>query len=398
MARADDRFIKEIQGSHHVIAYVDVIDPSGRKVRLKVIDGNVAVDRTAAIRRQGSLTAIDTTGELTPKGAQGILTPLGTEVRLYRGVQYNDGTQKVYSLGVFMLSVNTIVESVGRVGGNYGPGQGDSSAPSAGSSGSGGGVQMQIQIYDRSRRISRDKFSNVYTIAAGTNVVDAIKKIVRRTIPGINFDAITHSQTIPTAKVYDASTDPWTACTDLATSIGCDVYFDTDGDVVIAPPPDIDRFSDAEYTYIEGQGCTMTEIGATYTDDPGYNGVIVIGGSVGTSTAAVRAEAWDDEPSSPTYRHGPYGRVPQFVNDSTITTQAAAQAAANHLLKGLLGFSEQLSITAGAANPALEAGDTVAVKRDRLNIDALYTVQSFNVPLRNSGTQVLTMYKNRTTT
>lgn len=397
MGRATDRFIREIQGSHAVYSYVDVISPSHQTVRLLLVDGNIQVDRNANLRRQGTLTAIDPTGALTPSGANGILTPLGTEVKPYRGVLYQDGTFEVYPLGIFMLSINSIVETTGKSGGNYGPGSGDTAPPAAGAGSSGGGLQMQLTIYDRSRRISRDKFTSVYTIAAGTNVVNAIKTIVHRTFPGLNTDAISSNQTLPVAKVYDVSSDPWQACTDLAKSIGCEVYFDVDGDVVIAPPPDIDRLSDADFAYIEGVGCTMTEIDVTYTDDPGYNGVIVTGASVGTTQTPVRAQAWDDEPSSPTYRYGPYGRVPMFVSDTTITTVAAAQASANALLKGQLGFAEQLSVTSWA-NPALEAGDVVGVQRLALNIQNLYTIDSFNVPLRAAGTQVLTMRKNRTTT
>lgn len=402
MGRATARFTAEIQGSHHVYGYVEVVAPSGETVRLTTLDGQVSVDSTASYQRAATVLAVDPTGTLLPSGNGGILTPLGSEVRLYRGVIYNynpqlsidDQDTEVYPLGVFRLSQNAISETLGTAGGSYGLGGGGANNQAVGSVNS-GGVQYALQMFDRSRTVSRNAFTQTYSIPAGTSVVAAIKNIIALSFPNLNYDVLGVNSTTPAVLVFNSSSDPWQACQTLAQSIGCNIYFDVDGDVVIAPPTDISNLSSPSYTYIEGSGNTLTQLQAVYTDSPGYNGVIVTGASVSSTDPPVQATAWDTEPSSPTYYLGPYGKVPQFVSDNTITTVAQAQASADSLLAGTLGFSAQISATS-TCNPALEVGDIVEFKRASLNVSGLYVIQAFTVPLRNYETQSLTLRSSRT--
>lgn len=366
MSKATQRFLDEIRGSHTVYSYVDVIAPDQESRRLLVIDGEVNVDRTAQYRRAGRIDCIDVDGSFVPDGNQGILTPFGTEIRPYRGVKYADGTIEVYPLGVFRLSSASFHEASSR-GGNA-------------------GIRISLNMFDRSRVVARDKFISTYTIDGGTNIVTAIKLIIARTFPDAEYDAVSTTLTTTSPKVYTSQDDPWTAASDLAKSIGCELYFDVHGWVVIAPPTDIDALPNPDFSYIEGPGCTMLDLTAEYKDEPGFNGVIVEGGSTGDELPPVRAEAWDMEPSSPTYRYGPYGEVPQMVSDTNVKFQADAQAMADALLKGYIGFSAALSISSWT-NPALEAGDVIQVERQSMNITGLYAVDSFSVPLKKDGTQ-----------
>lgn len=375
MARATNRFLAEIKRSHTVYAYVDVISPNQEVKRLPAVDGEVNVDRTAEVRRGARIDCIDVDGTLVPDGNSGVLTPFGTEVRPYRGVKYSDGTIEVYPLGVFRLSAATVTESS--------------------SAGGSAGVRIALSMFDRSRTVSRDKFTNTYTVAQGTNIMAAIKLILARTFPNLEYDAISTALTTTAPLVYNTGDDPWKAATDLAKSLGCELYFDVDGQVVVAPPTDIDSLPAPDFTYIEGASSTMTDLQAVWSDEPGNNGVIVTGESVGDEKAPVRAESWDNEPSSPTYRLGPYGEVPLFVTDNNVKTVADAQIMADSMLKGMLGFSSQLNVTAWV-HPALEAGDVIQVERAKLNITGLYTIDSFSIPLRKDGTQVLKLRQRRT--
>lgn len=374
MSRATDRFLTEIRRSHTIVSYVDVIAPGQEVRRLQAVDGTVNVDRTAQYRRAASIACIDPTGAFLPSSDNsGILTPFGTECRPYRGVQYVDGTTEVMPLGVFRLAQVTLSE-------------GSSAA----------GVQIALEMYDRSRTVSRDAFLSVYSIPAGTNIVTAIKLILDRTFSDIEYDAVSTTMTTTAPQVFDAGNDPWEACVTLATSIGCEIYFDVDGRVVIAPPTDLDAMPAPSFTYIaeRGMGNTATDMQTVFSDEPGHNGVIVVGESPGDELPPVRAEAWDDNAGSPTYRYGPYGEVPLMVTDSNVKTNAQALAMAESILKGFLGFAAQLSVTA-SVNPALEAGDVVQVKRDKLNVDALYVVDAFTVPLRKDGQQTLRLRSRR---
>lgn len=368
--RPSDRFLAEIRRSHRVFSYVEITSPTRNTVRLPATEGDVTVDRTAQIRRSCDITCVDRDGSYVPVDATSILTPFGTEVRPYRGVLYDNGEIEVMPLGVFRLAKSTVDDSLG------------------------GAPEIKLEAYDLSRTVARDKFTAPYVIAAGTNLVQAIKDILDRTFPDLEFDAISTARTTTAPRVYDTGDDPWEAVTELATSLGCDIYFDVEGVVAIHPPVDLDSLPAPDFSYIEGQGCTMTNLSQVFTDEPGFNGVIVIGESPGDEKPAVRGEAWDDEPTSATYRRGPYGEVPQIITDQAIKTVEDATATASALLQNYLGFSSQLSITA-VTNPAFECGEVVDVRRERSRVDDLYIVDAFNVPLDKGGTQNLVLRQKR---
>lgn len=375
MSRATDRFNAEVRRSHTVVSYVDVVSPTNETKRLVAVGGDVTVDRTAAIRRGCRIECIDPTGEFTPTSAMSLLTPYGTELRPYRGVRYSDGSEELHPLGVFRISVATATESS--------------------TSGGNSGVKINLTAYDRSRTVARDKFVNTFTIPQGTNLVFAIKRIIGRTFPDAEYDMVSTFMATTAPKVYDVMDNPWDAATELAKSMGCDLYFDVEGRVVLAPPVDIDAMPSPDFTYVEGPGCTMIDLGVEFSDEPGNNGVIVIGESPGDDKPPVRAEAWDMEPTSPTYRYGPYGEVPMSVTDTNCKTVAQCRAAAESLLKGLIGAPSMLNV-ASWVHPALEAGDIVEVKRTKLGIDGLYAIDVLNVPLRKEGTQNLQLRQMRT--
>ncbi|MFJ4828387.1 DUF5047 domain-containing protein [Streptomyces sp. NPDC088747] len=375
--RASARLLAEISRSHEVYSYVDVISPTQERRRLPATGGEVGVDRTAAIRRTCKATCIDPLGVLVPSGTDSLLTPYGTELRPYRGVRYAptpehpEGETEVVPLGVFRLSKVTIQDTTG------------------------GSPDIQLEAYDLSRTVARDKFTSPYVIATGTNIIDAIKAILERTFPDLSYDSISTTRTTTAPRLYDVGDDPWEAVTVLAQTLGCDVYFDVEGWVVIAPPVDIDALPAPEFTYIEGERCTMLDLSRVFTDEPGHNGIVLTGESPGDELPAVRAVAWDEEPTSATYHLGPYGEVPQFITDQLIKTQEEAQATADQLLQNLLGFSSQLSISS-IVNPAFEAGHVVEVVRARSHVSGLYAVDAFNVPLSAKGTQSLTLRQKRT--
>ncbi len=370
MEIATDKFLAEIRRSHYVLSYVDVISPNQEVKRLPATGGSVTDDATAQVRRRCTITVVDSTGELTPKRAEDLLTPYGTELRPYRGVIYADGTTEVMPLGVFRIAQVDVDDSVG------------------------GSPDIRIEGYDRSRTVARDKFTEPYIVAAGTNLITAIKAVLARTFPDLEYDAISTTMTNTAPLIFDANTSPWDAVTDLGKSLGCEVYFDARGRVVIAPPPDADALPAPAFTFIEGTGCTMTNLTSKFTDEPGFNGIVLTGESVGDEEPPVRAVVWDDEPTSPTYHLGPYGEVPDFVTDPNVKTTGEAENAARSLLQGYLGFSDQLTITAWP-NPALNASDVVRVERVRSGASGLYTVESATIPMAAKDTGQIAVRRKR---
>ena len=370
MEAATDEFLAEIRRSHHVVSYVDVTSPTGETKRLTATGGSVMEDATAEILRRCSLSCYDADGTLTPKTANDLLTPYGTEVRPYRGVKYASGEEELIPLGVFRISQVDVDDSVG------------------------GSPDIRIEAYDRSRTIIRDKFTEPYTVAKDTNLVDAIKAIIARTFPDAEYDAITTTMTASAPLVFDANTSPWQAVQDIAKSLGCLVYFDARGRVVIAPPTDIDALPGPDFEFIEGRGCTMTNIKSKFTDEPGFNGIVLVGASLGDDKPPVRAVVWDEEPTSPTYHLGPYGEVPDFQTDENVKTDAEATNAAKSLLQGYLGFSDQVIITCWP-NPALNTASVVQVERERSGATGLYSVDAITTPLSASEAGTVTVRRRR---
>ena len=135
--------------------------------------GQVDVDRTATVRRRLALTCADPLGDLTPERAGDLLTPYGTELRPYMGVVYDDGTVEVCALGVFRISQVSIVDDSGT--GTASGGGTSTGSSSIRQTGHPGGLTIDIEAYDKSRTVSRDKFTAPYTIAEGTNVITAIQ-------------------------------------------------------------------------------------------------------------------------------------------------------------------------------------------------------------------------------
>lgn len=369
------RFVAAITGSHQVYQYVNVVSPTGQTVQLHVTAGAVNVDRSAQYKRSSTLTAIDPTGTLVPSDVNGILTPFGTEVMPYKGVKYPDGTTEVMPLGVFRIAKSTINEDAS-----------DNSTYR--------GISAVLELYDRSRAVARNKFTSTYAVAKGTNIVTAIKGIIGRTFPEITYDAIDTQLTLPAPQVYSAGSDPWFAALNLANLVGCDLFFNVFGNVSIVPWPDITLSTVPDWSYVEGPGCAMTDLAKIFSDDPGYNGVILTCATPAHATAPIQAQAWDMVPSSPTYRYGPYGQVPNNVSNTAITDQATANAYANALLNSYLGQAESLQLT-GWANPALEVGNIVRVKRGPMKVDNFYTVDSFNVPFAHTDAQNVVVRRNR---
>ena len=374
MATQTDEFYDRIRRSHEVVSYVELIAPDQEAQILKVLEGEVACDRTAQVRRSLNCRVIDPLGTITPRSTGEILTPYGSELRAYRGIKWknSDGTwsQEICPLGVFRLSRSSITYK------------------------SDGTSDITLEAYDRSRTIQRDKFIAPYVIEAGSNILTAIKEIVKRTFPGVVYDSVTTHLVTTAPMLLDTGSDPWEACSGLARSMGCEIFFDVNGRLVIAPPPDIAAQPAPDFTYIEGDHCSMMDLARDFSDESAFNGVVVTGESPGDEKPPVRGEAWDDSPTSPTYRYGDYGEVPHFVTDNTAKTEEDCIKIAKSELALILGRPAALSITA-LVNPSYEAGDVVEVSLERAGVDGLYGLDAFNVPLAGSATQRLTLRERR---
>lgn len=333
---------------------------------MPVIFGDVDIDRNAKVRRRLTCTIAPEEDIWVPGSSLDPLFPTGNEVTIRAGFRYANGTTELVPQGVFRISRPKVRDT---------------------------GDQFIVQVdgYDRSRAVSRARFTAPYVITAGTLYTTAIKNVILRAFPWFtdaNFVFMSSSLTTPEL-VFESDDDPWIACLDMASSLGAEVFFDGTGRGVLRPEPDPSN-SPVVWEYHEGEQANFTDVDKDLDDEQAYNGVIAIGESTMSGVTPVRAEVWDLDPQSPTY-YDPsvphlsnYGPVPYFFQSPFIVTQQQANDAAAGNLRRVIGVLEQVAFSA-TPNPAHEEGDLVSVLRARAKVDTTNILDAFRMPLTLGG-------------
>lgn len=350
-------FRAALRRSHRMLARATVTDRAGEVTTLQVTGGSVTADATAANRRRCQVTLTDGTGRLTPAGATSLLAPYGNELRLERGLRLAAGDELV-PLGVFGISETQVADTPG-------------------------GLTITLTGYDRSKRVQRNRWTQPYTVAAGTNYADAIAAVLESRAPGGTYNFAPTSRVTPLLVFgLERDNDPWKDASSMAAAIGMELFFDAAGVRVLRPVPNL-LTSPVADTYAPGEA-KLLGVTRKLTAEAAYNGAVVTGEAADTA-APVRAEAWDRDPTSATYAgdpigSSPFGARPYFLTSAFITTQAQAQDVADALLRSITYGAESLTFPA-VVNPAHEPGDVVAVRRAASRVDGRYVLEQLTIPL-----------------
>ena len=355
-------FKEAVRKSHSTIVKVEIYDMANGTIlsTASPISGEVTIDNRRSIRRECTLEFVDTDGTLVPvNNISSILLPYNREVKIYRGIAFPDGTEELVPLGVFIITSVDITESAQ-------------------------GVKITIKGSDRSLILARAKFTNhEFYIEAGTAKETAIENILKYRYPKVKtiFPA-TNQVTTLLYPTIDQSSDPWREALKIAESASMDLYFDENGIARMRPIPDPDKGT-AIATYADGTDSVLIQIARSLSIDESYNGVIYTGEGTNLSIGVI-GEAWDDNPSSPTYRKT-YGEVPLFKSSPTILTVGEAKEAAASELKKVIGASEKITWDQ-LVNPAHDVYDLVKVTRSPVGVDKILMLDAISVPLAASGT------------
>lgn len=345
-------FDAAVQKSHRIATRCDVYSGTTFIQSLDIIDGNITID-DVPVRRRATVDLTDPTGALTPADASALLAPSGNELKLWRGLYLPDGTSELLPMGVFGISDVRIDDS-------------------------GQGLHIRLDTYDRARKVQRARFLQEYQVTAGTNYGTAIQTLLTSRFPTITFN-FTATSILTPRLIFEAGSDPWKAAQSMAASIGCDLFFDPNGVCVLRP---ISLVGDPAWTYAEGSQAMILYVNRRLNDEKVFNHVVVTGETSGTATP-VRAEAFDNNPSSPTYYLGAYGDVVTFEASSFITTTAQAQAAANRKLAKVLGLSELIQFNT-IVHPAHEISDIVRLTRADSKVNNVYVIGKLTMPMVHS--------------
>lgn len=318
-----------------------------------VLDGDVKVDGRADVRRSVSLSLADPTGEIIPAGIGDLLAP-PNELRVEQGFLLPSGAIELVPMGVFGITQP----------------QGNDS----------GTVTLSVTGYDRSAEVSAAKWTDLYVIAGGTNLVSAVRTALADrvpTLPPLNSPPI--AITLPQVIFGDTNNnDPWADLQGMVSDYGYELLMDPAGIPVLRSLPDATS-DPVVATYDESEDSTVLTTERRLSASPGYNGVIVVGEGSEINDP-FRVEVWDDDPASPTYYLGPWGKRPKFLVSPLILTAGQALLSGQAQLQTLLGATETVSLTA-PSNPAHDAGDVIHVERSRLKVDNRYIADQFTLPI-----------------
>jgi hypothetical protein len=346
-----DRFLARLAESHTPETRVQLFLTTGDVVDLDHTGGSVTVDRGQAHRRTCSVTVPDPS--LIPRTPTDQLATYGARLRISRGVEYGHPTDtELVPLGVFRLD----------------SAEGDLAE---------GPVTLQGK--DLSAIVADDKFTTRY-LASGS-VITAITNRVRRSILDADILPLIDDVNIG-SRWCDVEADPWAVCMEIAAAAGAEVYCNADGVFVISTLPDL-LTTEPVWSVEAGEGGVYVSGSRGMTSDGVHNGVLARGENASDGIPPVQALAVDDDPGSPTYWGGPYGRRPLFYSSSTLTSTMACQNAARVKLIEAKAPNSSGDIAA-LPNPALEPGDVIRVTHEDGSRE-LHQVASFSVPLDLGG-------------
>jgi hypothetical protein len=345
-----DRFLARLAESHRVATQVQLFLTTGEVIDLEHTGGSVQVDRAQAIRRTCTVTVADPS--LIPRTPTDQLATYGARLRIARGVEYGDGSQELVPLGLFRLD-----DVDGDV--NEGP--------------------VTLQGKDLSAIVADDKFTAPYK-ASGT-VVGAVTALIQRSIPDAAI--LSRITDVPIgSRVFDVEADPWAGAQEIAAAAGAEVYPNADGVFVLATLPDL-LTTEPVWAIEAAEGGVYIRASRGMSADGVHNGVLARGENTAENVAPVQYLAVDDDPNSPTYWSGPFGRRPMFYSSSTLTTVNACAQAANLKLAAAKAPNATGDISS-LPNSALETGDVLRVVHED-DTRELHQAAAFTVPLDEGG-------------
>jgi len=354
------KFKAAVQTNHRVIAKAEVWNADRKLIDLNIDNGKVSVNSNSIIRRtcEVHLTTDRTSSNLVPDDGFDYLAPFGNQLKLFRGIQFDDGTEEYVPLGVFVITEVKATDT-------------------------NDGVDMTIRGEDKSIIVSRNKWTSAYQMVNGT-LEASLTALLQNRYPDIVIDFPTTNVTVNQVVLgSDSSLDAWADVVKIAELVGYDLYFDVKGVCTMKQFPSLDA-SSVVATYKEGTGTTVTAIDRNISTKETYNGVIytVEGSQV---TTPIRVEIWDEDTTSPTYRYGVFGSVPTFVTTNLISTSADAIKAASLILNTVIGAQEQIDFSA-IVDPSLDANDVVYIKSVGAKVDRTVIIDSVDIPLEYDGT------------
>lgn len=336
---ATERFTEAIRYSHRAITRAELITPQGERFMLPVVEGNLTIDRRNQVWRTADITVgLDAVGTIE-RTAIDRLNVIGSDIALHAGIYYEN--DRIELVQVARLRIETFERKLSS-------------------------ATIQIAARDYAAMLEEHPITADYTNRLrNLDLVSAVALLVTDSLPymmpGMSSrlmvgDGVPSWQ-VPADATFDGDSRLDTI---VRWCEAAGVYFFNlpNGTFYLRGKDDIDP---TVLTVSDGDGGVLIDANEAFSRLDLYNAVDVSFNAPEGATTPVRAFVVDDDPASPTYWSGPFGRRVKQVSDVPAKTNAEASAAAVAKLNEAKGINRGLRIT-GLRYPTLIPGDSIDVE------------------------------------
>ncbi len=346
---------------HTPIVRVEVWNDTEKLDDLPIWGGQVECTLASRVTRRGSLTCDP---KLTPTSETDLLAPFGNRLVIKRGL----------SLGgrEFLFPVFTgMIQSAKR----------KSRQP------------LTVTFLDRANEVDENDFEAAEETLPGRTLVEEIVRLIREGVPRAEFGDHDHVAIAAASQVFDDSRSQ--ACDQLADAGGMFWYALADGRFVVRRVPwtyhpdgaDVEpvvEYRDYEYPAEAGgdqRPGSIVDAEQGMSREGVYNVVVGVADTP-TGDAPQRASARDNDPSSPTYIGGKFGRRVLRVEFPSASTNAVVRHGADTVRRRSRASADVIPWEM-IPDASLELGDPVGLNlgTDTSDRTLLRIVSDMTIPL-----------------
>jgi hypothetical protein len=314
--------------------------------------GSIAATLMSQVARQMSVA---TDGALFPDDVDDLLAPWGNELRVYHLVQAGAGVP--YEFPTFRGRINDV--SLNDEG------------------------DLLLQCIDRGGDVNDSQFSVPENANVGATVTSEFRRLVSEGVLDAEFGDFDFITEVTPTLTWEW--DRGSACDDLAAAGNAFWYALANGDYVMRYIPwTIDQ--EPLLTLTQGEGGVLTSAVPSLSRENVYNVVTVVG-ERGDGETPVWSVLADNDPASPTYVDGGFGRKGKLINLQTVVTQGQAQILARAALRQAKSLSRSWDL-ALPIDPSIELGDCFSIVARGLGPD-VQVAHQFQLPLLGSETMTM---------
>ena len=380
MLTASDKFVEALNVSHRRLVRVGLWSPDQNgdyelQGYVGVVEGSLTINNQSNTRRTATMTVAPLQAEASA-GLLGVVTARdfleqttaeSGEITIEWGIEFPDLTIEYVQIARLRIEEWTVSAAGGAVK--------ITSAMDAGQKVADFNLVTPYAPYDINENLL------TYTEAISDLITTSYPSA---SPPTISIDAAVDQTSFPPENtVFSGSR--WQAIQDLAKAIDADVAVGADGGWTIKPerPPAV-----PVWRISAGENGTLVAEETSFSRREMYNAV-PIRWSDPSGTGSGLVYLVDNDPNSPTYYDGPFGRKPRPEETiDTITSEAQAIEAATTLLDKYSGRTRSIKMSA-VHMPLLETGDVINVRLPNGDSER-HVIDTITLPLGSEGVMSVT--------